>query len=411
MEGNSEVQVERRQKRVFILGSLSFGHGISHLCDQGIPLLIREIASFMSLGNLQVANIFAIRQAGFGVVSLGGGPLVDRLKSHWGFILTGCMVWAAFSYILIGASPSYTFLLIAIAFVSVPGALWHLPATAAVSQRFPDRRGFALSIHGFGGNICNYLGPLLAGVLLTVLLWRYVFFIYAGPALVLAFFVWWSLKDVGKEREEGEQQEPNIRFRDSWKAARNPVVLALISAAVLRGIGLNAVSHWTPFYLEDELGMGHIEAGFHLGLLAGMGIISVPVLGALSDRFGRKVVLVPGFILATILSLLVVSTGDGVLLTLVFAGMGLFSFALHQVIQAAVLDVVGRGMEATTIGVLFGLNGIGGIASPFLSLLIIEYFGGYGSIFYYAAILTALPTVLIIVIPLRQQRAPAPTAV
>ena len=176
------------------------GHGVSHLYDQGFPIFMTEIASAAAMGltNLQVASLYGIRQAGFGIVNLGGGPFVDILKRQWGLILTGCMIWAAISYVFIGASPNFAVLAIAVTLVSIPGALWHLPATAALSQRFPDRRGFAISMHGFGSNIGNVLGPLLAGALLGVLLWKYVLFIYDAPALVLAAFVWWSLKDLGR---------------------------------------------------------------------------------------------------------------------------------------------------------------------------------------------------------------------
>jgi len=134
------------------------------------------------------------------------------------------------------------------------------------------------------------------------------------------------------------------------------------------------------------------------------GIVSAPVLGSLSDRFGRKAVLVPGLIIAAALSLVLVSTGDSFLLALVLAGVGLFSFALHQIIQAAVLDLVPRGTEATTIGVLFGLNGaIGGI-TPFLAALMIDHLGGYGTIYYYVGILTAVTAVIVVLIPFRVRR-------
>ena len=73
--------------------------------------------------------------------------------------------------------------------ISGPGSVWHLPATAALSQRFPDRRGFAISMHGFESNIGNVLGPLLTGALLTALFYRTVLFIYASPALAVAVFV------------------------------------------------------------------------------------------------------------------------------------------------------------------------------------------------------------------------------
>ena len=88
------------------------------------------------------------------------------------------------------------------------------------------------------------------------------------------------------------------------------------------------------------------------------------------------------------------------MLALVLAGMGLGTFALHQIIQAAVLDVVGRGTEATAVGLIFGINGLIGAASPFLATLIIGYAGGLSSIFYYSGSLTAIAALVMIVIPL-----------
>ena len=396
----AQTPVSRKEDRRFILGSLSIGHGISHLYDLGFPLLLKNISDVMGFGNVQVAILLSIRQAGSGVINLGAGPLVDTFRGQWGLILTGCLVWSAVAFAFIGLSPNFAVIAIGVALVSIPGALWHLPAAAALSQRFADRRGFAMSIHGSVANVCNYLGPLMAGVLLTVLVWRHVMLLYAVPALVMAGFVWWSLKDLGKEGGPGQKKDLGAAYRDTFKLLKNPLVAGLILAAMLRGIGLSAVGNWTPFYLEDQLGMGHIRTGFYLGLLSGMGIISAPILGALSDKIGRKTILVPGFVVAAVLSMLVVASGDGFLLVLVFVGLGLFSFALHQIIQAAVLDVVGRGTEATAIGLLFGLNGVIAAASPFLARVIIDHFGGYGSIFYYSGILTALTAALVLFLPI-----------
>ena len=404
MEQVAPAPVQRGRSRGFILGSLSLGHGASHLYDQGFPVFMPAIAQTLGLSYIQVATLLSIRQVGSGLVSLGGGALVDILKSQWGMILTGCMAGSAIAYAFVGASSNFPLLIMAVILVSVPGALWHLPASAALSQRFPDRRGFAIAMHGFGSNIGNVLGPLLAGALLTILLWRHVLFIYAAPSLILAGLVWWSLKDVGKDGEADERTQLSSQLRVGLRMLRSPVVLGLIFTATLRGIGLNALFHWTPFYLSDAdtgLGMGYFRAGFHYSLLAGMGIVSAPVLGALSDKFGRKAVLVPGLASAAILSMLVVSTGDSVLLALVLAGMGLGTFALHQIIQAAVLDVVGRGTEATAVGLIFGINGLIGAASPFLATVIINYVGGLSSIFYYSGILTGIAAIVMIFIPLR----------
>ena len=405
LEPAAEAPVNLRQNRGFILGSIAIGHGISHLYDQGFPVFMPAITSSLGLSYFQVASLLGVRQAGSGVVNLGGGAIVDLLKSQWGLILTGCMIGSAVSYTFVGASPNFAILFLAVLLMSVPGSLWHLPSTAALSQRFPDRRGFAIAMHGFGSNIGNVLGPIMAGALLSVLFWRHVFFLYAIPALFLSMFVWWSLKDVGR----GAGQEPQVRlaarFRQGFAFLKNPSVMGLTITATLRGIALSALFNWTPFYLEDAetgLGMRPFEAGVHYALVVGMGIISAPILGALSDRFGRKAVMVPRLLVSAILSFLVVMVGDSLLLPLVLAGLGLGAFALHQIIQAAVLDVVGRGTEATAVGLIFGINGIIGGATPFLAILIIEHFGGLGSIYYYSGALTGAAALLAMIVPLRR---------
>ena len=408
MEEVLQSPVDRRQNRGFILGSLSLAHGIAHLYDQGMPVFMPAIADSLGLGNLHVATLFGIRQVGFGVVNLGGGVFVDMLKSQWGLILTACMVWAAVAQLALGAAPNFALLIIAVAFVSIPGSVWHLPAVAALSQRFPERRGFAISMHGFGANIGNVLGPLLAGALLSVLFYRTALFIYAAPALAVSVFVWWSLRDLGREEGTSEGKSFRAQFLATKEALKNPVVLGLVLAAALRGVGLNALSHWTPFYLEKELGMGHFSAGVHFALLTGLGIAAAPVFGVLSDRFSRKMVLVPGLIAAAVLSLLVVSTGDSILLPLVLAGLGIFTFSLHQIILAAVLDVTGRGTEAAATGFIFGINGIISGASAFIATAIIAHLGGYGSIYYYSGILTGVSALIVLLVPLPPQR-PAPT--
>ena len=75
-------------------------------------------------------------------------------------------------------------------------------------------------------------------------------------------------------------------------------------------------------------------------------------------------------------------------------------FSLRQIILAAVLDIAGRGTEAATAGFIFGLNGIIGGASPFIATLIINHLGGFGSIYYYAGILTAMSGLIVLVTPM-----------
>ena len=176
---------------------------------------------------------------------------------------------------------------------------------------------------------------------------------------------------------------------------RNRIVINLAGVALLRDMALNSLFIWTPFYLRDVIGMGDFRMGVHMALLTGMGVVSTPVLGALSDRFNRKLILAPGLALSAILLALVVSAGGGIGLTLVLAAIGLFSFALHQIIQAAVLDEVSLGTEATAIGFLFGAGSVVGAFSNLIAVAIINGFG-LENLFYYQAALTGAAFLLLL---------------
>ena len=387
-----------KQDRGFILTILALGHGVSHWIDQSFPVLLPTIASSLGLGTFQIGIIAYVRQIGFGVGNIPG-LLVDMLRKYWGIMLAGCLIWTSISYILVGASFSYYMLIITIFFASLPGALWHLPAAASLSRRFPDRRGFALSIHGFGGNIGNAIGPFTVGILLTVLAWRGVLLVQALPIFLVAIVIKVFLKDLGMDSDKKDTFSLRNQIQAFYTVLRNNRVMGLAGVGVIREMALSSMFLWTPFYLTEEIGMGSFQLGIHMGLLTGMGIISTPFLGSMSDRHGRKIILIPGFIFSGILMALTVSAGNGIWLTVVICALGLFSFSLHQVIMAAVLDYVKGGTEATTVSVMFGAGGILSAFSALITAGIVDSFG-IEYVYYYQAVLTGLALLLLLAIPM-----------
>ncbi len=377
---------------------LSTGHGISHWFDQAFAILLPSITASLGLSPLQVGVLGAIRQVGFGVVNLPGGFIVDMVKGQWGLILTGCMVWSALAYGLLSAAYVFPVLLVAVVMLSLPGAVWHLPSTAALSQRFPDRRGFAISIHGFGANLGNFLGPVTAGALLGLMHWRGILQIYIVPALVIAVVVWLSLRNIGRDVKGEERRDFRAQVRSSIALLKNRSILGLATVALLRDMALTALFLWTPFYLKDVIGMSDAQMGLHMGLVTGTGVLSTPILGILSDRFNRKLVLVPGLAACVALLILIVNVGGGIELTITLATLGLFTFALHQIIQASVLDHATRGAEATAIGFLFSASSIVGAVSNIIAAIIVDEYG-LANVFYFQAALTMAS--LLLLIPLR----------
>ena len=190
-------QAQPTRSRAFILTNLTIAHGITHWYSSSLFVMLPFIQSSLSLSNLQFGSLFTLRQLSKGAANVPAGFIIDMAKAQWGLILTGCIATLVVAYALLAASPGFAFLAVVMMLIPLPSSIRHLPSFAAISQRFPERRGFGLSVHNIGAQVGGSLGPLMAGGLLALLAWRGVALVYVLPAAVMAFVVWWSLRDLG----------------------------------------------------------------------------------------------------------------------------------------------------------------------------------------------------------------------
>ena len=190
-----------RQTGSFILGSLTSGHGLFHWFSQSLNFMLPEIRDTFGISTGQVSYMAATRELVSGIVAMPGGVFTDMVRRHWGSILAWCMAIFGLGWVVMGFSPIYPVVLVGMVLVALSTALWHLPAMAAISRRFPERRGTALSTHGVGGNIGDVIAMSITGFLLGFLGWQGLIKIYAIIPLFLAFVVFWSFRDIGRYNE------------------------------------------------------------------------------------------------------------------------------------------------------------------------------------------------------------------
>ena len=398
-----------RGKASFILTGLSGGHGVFHWLNHSFLVMLPEVKAAFGLGALEVGGIAAVREVLSGLITLPGGIIADLLRRYWGLVLALCMAGFGLGWLVMGVSPVYGVLLLGMALVSVSSSLWHLPAMASLSHHFSHRRGTALSFHGIGGNIGDVAGPAITGFLLLVLAWREVLSIYAVAPLLLAFVVFWAFRDIGKTAQaDAPRTDLAGQVRLTRQLLRDPALWGVILVAGLRGMAFLAFFTFLTLYLDEEAGLGEWARGLYFGLLVAVGVVSTPTMGYLSDRLGRKLVLVPGLLLLCILSLLMVPFGDGFTLPIIVAALGLFMFSDQPILTAAALDMVDEGVATSTLGVLSFSRFVMGGASPLVAGAMRDAWG-FDAIFYYAAVLFALAAVVLTMVPLRK-RAASPAA-
>ena len=401
MARESAVTEDTASRRLMIPG-LATGHTTFHWIIQSFAVALPEIQMAFGLNSVGAAGVMSARDLAAGLIALPGGVVVDILRRYWGFLLAGCLGLAALGSLLMGVSPVYWLLLIGIGVVAISHSIWHLPASASLSHHFAERRGMALAYHGVGGGIGDVVGPLATGVLLAVLGWRGLLSIYAIAPFFLGFMAVWAFRNIGHvSAEAGAPDSPTMarRMELTRQLLRSPALWGLTFVRGLRGMCLISLVTVISLYLDHELDMSPVWRGFHIALLIVIGIAAKPVAGSLSDRLGRKQVLVPGLIWSCLVTLALIPFNEGIPLTVTIALLGLFLYPDQPILTAAVFDVVGREVASTGLGVVACIAFLMSAASNLVAGAIYETMG-FTETMYYIAALFGLAAVSFAALPL-----------
>ena len=381
-----------------ILPGLAVGHAVFHWIVQSSVVLLPEIQQTLLLSGVGVGGVLAAREVATGLVKLPAGVLVDVLRNCWRALLVTCLAASAAGAVLIGASRTYPAVLVGMMIVALGHSIWHLPASAALSHHRRSRRGMALAFHGMGGGVGDVMGPLVTGVLLAVLTWRELLLWYASLPVLAAGLGIWAFRNIGWV-EDTAREAALPRTRITRELVGRKVLWGLALVYALRAMALVALLTTLPLYLDSQLSLSPASRGFHIGLLIAMGLLAKPAAGHLSDRLGRKGVLVAGLLWSSLLASSLAWLDAGVAFTTAVALLGLFLYPDQPVLTAAVFDLVGAEVAATALGMVsFGAVALATV-SPLVAGALYEAVGFHGATFYAAALLAAAAG-LIAVLPL-----------
>ena len=204
---------------------------------------------------------------------------------------------------------------------------------------------------------------------------------------LLAVLVLVTLWNVSGPRVEPVPFRRNleVQFRSLREAFEGRGMWAIFAVSALRGMGDRSFIFFLPFYLRVELGMGFVAVALHVGLVALPGIVSGPLLGALSDRIGRRPVIASVMATTVVLPVTLVMGGNGLGMTLSVVLFGVFHSAVNSLTQAAAIDeAAGRGLDATFIGLMWGSNAFSGAVAAIIAGALVGFYG-WPVAFYFAA--------------------------
>jgi MFS family permease len=351
-EQNNNLSEMTRAQRFGLISSTVGGHAFKHLFNAAFFVILPEIKFGLGLTNIQIGTLSTVRNMAGGISNLPAGFIADRFSGKRPEILGVTIILLGVFSALLGTSHSYFWAVLTAALVTSTISFWHPAAISTLSQFFNTRRGFAIAIHGTGGSVGEVLGPIVAGTLIGVLSWRTVLQGSAVPALFAGVLIWASLRFALRKGESPSTVKSYLRsFINLMKNRR--LLLLLMLAGGFSG-GQSAVLTFLPIYLREELTISSFHLGLYLSLAQLAGIGSQPIMGFLSDKYGRKAVLAPGLLGlgCSFLGLYLVPFGWPFIVVIFI--MGIFLFPMMAILLAGAMDLVEPQVQATTVSLVFG---------------------------------------------------------
>jgi MFS transporter, FSR family, fosmidomycin resistance protein len=327
---------------------------VGHLLNDGfasflaplLPLLIQRLDLSLAMAGL----LGTVRILMNSLLQPSLGHLVDRVQRPALVIAGPVLTVVAMS--MIGRADSYSLLLLVMVVAGLGTALFHPAAAALVAVGTDQRRGLMMALFSSGGTFGGAVAPIVIVAYTQVFdLSQTPWLLIPGLAMLLSFAI--PLR--------GSLPSPVRRTPERFRLRQLPGRFFLLWFVImLRAVSATAFSSFLAV-LVTERGGSALIGGATISVFLLTGAVGGFVAGNLSDRWGRKAVILGSMVVATPLYLLFLY-GPTSLLIPVIAAAGLFALSATPVGVVAAQECL-PGRTGLVSGLVMGLAwGVGGLA-------------------------------------------------
>jgi AAHS family 3-hydroxyphenylpropionic acid transporter len=357
------------------LGLLSVAHAINHAQAVLLPLIFVAIIDEFGVSVETIAFLAAIGAFLSGIVQLTYAGLT-RVASRRHLLGIGGILFGGGFALQAFATSFLTFAVPNVA-SRIGGSPQHPVGNGLLAEQFPtERRGFAISAHIAGGNVGTVVVAIVGVPLIAAVGWRGASIVFGLPAIAVAVLILLFVREAGTDRAAA-------RASGTVRAAFGRILrdsdlrwLYLTSALGGGGRGLGVVNLFALIYMTQVLGLDSATSGLMYGALI---VFSVPmplVAGWLSDRIGRKPLIVGVYLGGALGFLVFLAAGSSLLwLWVGIVLMGLFSFSESPQLQALLGDIAPPSSRDASYAFYFAMAfGVGSLWTAVYGV-VIQAFG------------------------------------
>jgi MFS family permease len=363
-EAGEQVTLQSRRGRVILAGftTAHFSHHVSNSLLNPLLPFIRDSFNLTYGQSGWLVSAFAVSM---GFSNAPNGMLADRFGSRM-VVIVGLFLTAIIA-VVVGMAQSYWQLLALLIVMGLIHGSYHAPASALMARVFPaSERGRAIGLHITGGHLSFFVVPAVAAWLVTQTGSWSTPYIWLAWAPLLAGIWLWKLAPRDHEPPKANPDRLAI-FRDLGGIFK--LVGPLVSASMLFQVAQAALNAFMTLYLVDVRGIEPAWAAVLFGVPQLIGLLGSPLAGWLSDRIGRRAVIV--FAMGMMgPSYLAVTLVPNLLLLVPLTILGISAAMRQTPTEVLVMDTAPAHRRATALGSYHMLTQqTGGLAAPALGLL------------------------------------------
>ncbi|GAA2386711.1 MFS transporter [Gordonia cholesterolivorans] len=360
----------------------------------------------------------------FGVSTVVGGILVDRVQTRW-MLIAMALVWAVVQFPVMGAA-SFSVLLISRVVLGLAEGPASPVSLHAVMKWFPDEKRDVPNAIVLGS---SSLGVLIAAPAMAFVQvhwgWRWCFGVLGIAGLVWTV-LWLAIGREGpydaapttprpSDEPAAETGPDRVSYRQIFAS---PTWLFLAFAGFACYFVTAILTTWLPTYLESERGISTVSTGNLIAAVAATGAVAMFGQGwvsrrllarGVSSRWSRSGVPAVAIVIAAVAMFGFAETGGTFQLILMLPAFILYT-TIFPAATAAVAEITPVAQRGTALGVFFAFFGVAGMLAPAVAGRLIQNAAtsadGYHAVFLVCGglLLAAGAAVLLLVDPERDRR-------